>query len=448
MKEAWRLPSGGLVDRGRRLRFRFNGRDYCGYAGDTLASALLANGVRLAGRSFKYHRPRGLVGSGVEESNILVRLEAGGAAEPNLKATEIELVDGLEAASVNCWPNPAFDLRAVNQLAAPLLGAGFYYKTFMWPNWHRFEPAIRRAAGLGVAPDTPDPDRYVHAHAACDLLVVGGGPTGLAEALAAAKAGRDVLLAESDFRLGGSALWRDDRGIAAGLEAELREHANVRILTRTNVFGHYDHNALAAVERLSGEAEDGTASPEAFPPGPTAAQRLWKIRASEVVLATGAIERPLVFANNDRPGVMLASAVQAYIRRWGVLPGKRAVVFTNNDSAYEVARALRDAGVAVTIVDSRKRPESPCLDGVQSLSAHVVTAVRGGRTVRGGDGCAGGRRVRKGSAVRPRCHVRRLVSRRPPLFAVRGIAPLRSRASGLRPRSGGTAGSRRRRRGR
>ena len=362
-----RTASGGCIDRSCELHFRFDGRDYRGHPGDTLASALLANGVRLLARSFKYHRPRGIMAAGAEEPNALVQVGTGNAAQPNLKATEVELVDGLEARSVNCWPSPAFDLLAVNQLAAPLLGAGFYYKTFMWPGWRLFEGPIRRAAGLGVAPRGPDPDRYVHRYASCDTLIVGAGPAGLAAALEAAQSGQRVILAEADFRLGGSSLWRDTRDAAAADEARLRDHANVTVLTRTNVFGYYDHNAVAAVERLEGVG---------------ARQRLWKLRAAHVVLATGAIERPLVFPDNDRPGVMLASAAQAYVRRWGVLPGREVVLFTNNGGAYEAARVLADAGATVTLVDTRTHSATPDMPGVRVLAAHHVTAVRGARNVK------------------------------------------------------------------
>ncbi len=334
-----RLPTGGLIDRSKAVRFRFNGRDYAGHPGDTLASALLANGVRLIGRSFKYHRPRGIMAAGAEEANALVQLGSGSSAEPNLKATQVPLRDGLEATSVNCWPGPRFDLRGINQLASPLLIAGFYYKTFMWPSWHLFEGPIRRAAGLGLAPEGPDPDRYVHAHARHDVIVVGGGPAGLAAAHDAALAGGSVLLVESDFELGGSALWRPEVEVAPAIAA-LRAMANVTILTRTEVFGYYDHNSLAAVETVM--AGDGPR------------QRLWKLRAGKVIIATGAIERPLVFAGNDRPGVMLASAAQAYVQRYGVLPGHRIVIATNNDSTKEVASVLTAAGASVDVVDSRR----------------------------------------------------------------------------------------------
>ena len=333
-----RLLTGGLIDRSTSLRFRFNGRDYAGHPGDTLASALLANSVRLIGRSFKYHRPRGIMAAGTEETNALVRLGTGSRAEPNLKATQVPLSDGLEASSVNCWPTPRYDLRGVNQIASPLLIAGFYYKTFMWPNWHLFERPIRRAAGLGIAPEGPDPDRYVHAHARHDVIVVGSGPAGLAAAHDAALSEGSVLLVESDFVLGGSALWRPGMDVSPVIAA-LRAMPNVTILTRTEVFGYYDHNSLAAVENL------------ACGDGPR--QRLWKLRAGKVVIATGAIERPLVFAGNDRPGVMLASAAQTYVRRYGVLPGRQIVIATNNDSTQEVAAILSGTCASVKLIDSR-----------------------------------------------------------------------------------------------
>lgn len=368
MSQKMRVSSGGFIDRSTQLAFRFNGRRHHGYPGDTLASALLANGVGLLARSFKYHRPRGIIAAGVDEPNAIVRLANGGHVEPSLKATEIELFESLEATSVNCWPSPSFDLRAVNQLAAPLLGAGFYYKTFMWPDWHLFEPAIRRAAGLGVAPTGPDPDRYVHAHASCDVLVIGAGPFGLAKALEAGGEGRNVVLAEMDFLLGGSALHRGGEDDVAPIVGELRALSNVTILKRTNVFGYYDHNSLAAIERLDGAG---------------ARQRLWKLRARQVVLATGAIERPLVFAGNDRPGVMLASSVNAYLKRWGVLVGNNAIVFTNNDSAYQVAASLQQAGARVTLVDSRPAPPLAPPVGVDLLAGHMVASTRGHRKVRG-----------------------------------------------------------------
>jgi sarcosine oxidase subunit alpha len=276
--------------------------------------------------------------AGAEESNALVQLGNGNKAEPNLKATQVLLTDGMEARSVNCWPSPRFDFRAVNQLAAPFFIAGFYYKTFMWPNWHLFEGPIRRAAGLGLSPKGSDTDRYIHTHARFETIGVGGGPAGLSAAKEAASEGKHVLLVESDFVLGGSALWRQGVDVSAMVET-LQAAPNVTILMRTEVFGYYDHNSLAAIEQLDGAG---------------ARQRLWKLRADKIIIATGALERPLVFAGNDRPGVMLASAAQTYVQRYAVLPGKRIVIATNNNSVFEAASSLVAAGAAVEIVDSRK----------------------------------------------------------------------------------------------
>ncbi|HEY8334252.1 MAG TPA: 2Fe-2S iron-sulfur cluster-binding protein, partial [Tardiphaga sp.] len=373
-----RIGSGGRIDRGKTISFRFDGKTFGGHPGDTLTSALLANNVMLVGRSFKYHRPRGIFSAGPEEPNALVTLRSGARAEPNTKATTVELFDGLEAASQNCWPSPGFDLRAVHQLAGPLLNAGFYYKTFMWPAsfWERFyEPAIRASAGLGALSGLDDPDTYEKSHAFCDLLVIGGGPAGLAAALAAGRAGARVILAEEDFVLGGRLLAEnaavDDMSAAAWAalaEAELNALPNVRILRRTAVFGAYD-DEYGAIERVS----DHVIEPAPFTPR----QRLWKIVATECILAAGAQERPLVFPGNDRPGVMLASAVRTYLNRFGVSPGQRVAIFTTSDDGWRTAADLRKAGVTITgIVDARKEvlPAVRSLAGnaPQYLGAHVT----------------------------------------------------------------------------
>jgi sarcosine oxidase subunit alpha len=365
---AFRTPAGGLIDRSRTLAFEFDGRRLSGHPGDTLASALLAGGVRLMGRSFKYHRPRGVLGSGVEEPNALVGAGTGGRFEPNTRATDIALYDGLTAMSQNRWPSLAVDAGAVNQAIARFIPAGFYYKTFfggpkLWAVYERF---IRRAAGLGRPPTLPEADAFDHRAAFCDVLVVGAGPAGLAAARAAALAGAKVILAEQDVRLGG-ALLRDPATIdgedalawAQAAGALVRERGG-RVLTRTTATGFYDHGLVNLVERRveAGQAPDGLSSV-----GGGVAQRLWKVRARRVVLAQGAIERPLLFSGNDTPGVMLASAARAYATRFGVRPGARAVIAGCDDHVYLTALALADAGVKIAaVVDSRKQASGALYD--------------------------------------------------------------------------------------
>ena len=352
-----RRDSGGLIDRAKPLAFTFDGRRYTGFAGDTLASALVANDVRLVARSFKYHRPRGLLTAGSEEPNALVTLRTGAHAEPNTRATTVQLFDGLVATSQNRWPSLRFDAMAVNQIFAPVLVAGFYYKTFMWPAalWEKlYEPLIRRAAGLGQLSGLPDPDTYDREHGFCDLLVIGGGPAGLAAALTAGRAGLRVILAEEDMRPGGRLLGErheiDGAPGAAWAEsavAELAALPNVRVLTRTTVCGVYDGPEYAAIERVSDHL--------ALTPAGQPRQRLWKIFAGHAILATGAIERPLVFGGNDRPGVMMASAVSTYVNRFAALPGRRAVVVTSSDSGWQTALDLLEAGVeVVAVIDPRE----------------------------------------------------------------------------------------------
>ena len=326
--QPYRLAEGGIIDRTRPLTFSFNGRRLTGFAGDTLASALLANGVHLVGRSFKYHRPRGILTAGTEEPNALVQLETGNRSTPNLKATRIELYDGLAATSVNCWPGVRFDAGALVDAAHRMVPAGFYYKTFMWPRggWNVYEKLIRRMAGMGRAPEGPDPDRYDRTNAHCEVLIVGAGPAGLAAARAAGRSGVRVILADEQPLPGGTLLNVTDTKGAPGVDwvgdtlSELRSMPNVRVLTRTTVTGYFDQNFLVAVERVTDHL--GLDAPAQLP-----RQRLWRIRAAQVVLATGALERPLVFANNDRPGVMLAAAARAYVNsfRRPSRPARRGV---------------------------------------------------------------------------------------------------------------------------
>jgi sarcosine oxidase subunit alpha len=380
-----------LIDRQQPLSFHFDGKRHVGYVGDTLASALLAAGVKLVGRSFKYHRPRGILTAGSEEPNALVELRTGARREPNTRATVAELFEGLEARSQNRWPSLAFDVGAINSLLSPLLPAGFYYKTFMWPArlWEMlYEPAIRRAAGLGRASTLPDPDTYEKAHAFCDVLVIGGGPAGLSAALSAGRAGARVVLCDEDFIFGGrlNSERREIGGIngavwARNIVAELASLPGVQLLHRTTVFGAYDHGTVGAIERVSDHL--------AVPPAGQPRQRFWKIVAKRVVLAAGAIERPLVFGGNDTPGVMMASAVRTYLNRFGVAAGKRIVVFTATDDGWNTARDLLDARIAVeAIVDTRTRIADQLLAriaraGTRVLVGSEVAAVHGGHAVRG-----------------------------------------------------------------
>lgn len=376
--EPFRLASGGRIDRTRPLRFRFDGRDYTGYAGDTLASALLANGVRITARSFKYHRPRGIMGSGVEEPATLVEL-MGADASANRPATTVALTDGLVARSVNAWPSARFDLGAVNQLIARFIPAGFYYKTFKWPDWHLYEPAIRRAAGLAGAPSVPPEGAFEARHAHADLLIAGAGPAGLMAALVAGRAGARVLIADEGTEAGGALLARrltidgtPALDWVAAAVAELAAMPNVTHLQNSTVWAYREHNLMLVHERE--------------PQNPSLIGRNWRVRAGQVITATGAIERTMVFAGNDRPGVMLASAVQAYVDRWGVRPGKQAVVFTNNDSAYAAAADMVRAGIDVAaIVDSRAVvPDHAAqqVAGIPILAGQVVTTTHGHRGVR------------------------------------------------------------------
>ena len=332
------------------IRFSFDGRAYGGEPGDTLASALLANGVRLMGRSFKYHRPRGPLAAGSEEPNALVEVDRGGDARtPNLRATQVEIYDGLVARSQNRFPSLGFDVGAVNDAAAPVLSAGFYYKTFMAPEgaWAKlYEPLIRRAAGLGRAPEVTDPDHYASRYAHCDVLVIGSGPAGLAAAVAASKSGARVILCDEQPRFGGSLLSDRSARIDGMTAAEwvarqvgaLAARPDVTLLTRTTAFGWYPDNMIGLAQRLT----DHLPNPDPALPR----ERLWQVRAKQVVIAAGAIERPLVFPGNDRPGVMLADAARTYAVRYRAAPGGRAVIATTSDTAYRASAISAGTGMS------------------------------------------------------------------------------------------------------
>ena len=376
MSASFRIANAGRLGHAKAARFSFDGTVYSGVEGDTLASALLANGVHLVGRSFKYHRPRGILSAGSEEPNALVQIDRDAARKtPNVRATVQELYDGLKASSQNRWPSLSFDVGAVNDLASPFFSAGFYYKTFMWPKaaWKKvYEPVIRGAAGLGVAPDLPDPDRYAARFAHCEVLVVGGGAAGLAAALAAAETGVRVILADEQAQAGGALRFESGARIegqdgwawAEAAIARLKAMDNVRVLTRTTAFGYYAQNFVGLVERVS----DHLAAPGADLPR----ERLWQVRARRVVLATGAIERHMVFADNDRPGVMLASAARAYLNHYGVTVGRNVGVYTANDSAYAAALDLKKAGVNIAaIVDLRDNPAGEPIDRARAAGIEI-----------------------------------------------------------------------------
>jgi sarcosine oxidase, subunit alpha len=374
MTQPFRIPTGGRVDRSQPISFTFDGKRLEGLMGDTLASALLANGIHLVGRSFKYHRPRGIMTAGSDEPNALMRVGIDPSHQtPNTRATEIELHDGLEAQSQNHWPSLRYDLAAVADFLSPLVPAGFYYKTFMWPKraWQEvYEPVIRALAGLGRAPTAPDASRYAQRYAHCDVLVIGGGPAGLSAASAAAESGARVMLCDEQFEFGGSLLAEPDARMM-GKDAwawikdtvlRLAVRESVTLLRRTTAFGFFRDNMVGLAECVS---ERDPAKPR---------ERLWHVRSREVVFATGAIERPLVFPGNDRPGIMLAGAARAYLHRFGVKPGTRAVVVTGHDSAYRAALDLAAAGIEIAaIVDLRATADEQLSAAARAAGLPILT---------------------------------------------------------------------------
>ncbi|MCK3779139.1 sarcosine oxidase subunit alpha [Ensifer sesbaniae] len=378
MMGANRIPGVGRLTPARTARFTFDGRTLTALEGDTVASALLANGIHLVGRSFKYHRPRGILSAGAEEPNALIDVARDAARrQPNVRATVQEVFDGMKVESQNRWPSLAFDVGGFNDLLSPFFAAGFYYKTFMWPKaaWHAiYEPFIRRAAGLGVAPTEADPDHYASRYAHCDVLVIGGGVAGLSAALAAAKAGAKVIICDEQPEMGGALRYESGTTIdgkngwdwAQETAGTLAEMDNVTVLTRTTGFGYYNHNFVGLVERVT----DHLAALDKSLPR----ERLWQVRAKKVILANGQIERHMVFANNDRPGIMLASAGRTYLNHFGVAVGSKVGVYTAHDSAYEAAFDLKRAGVSVAaIVDCRENPGEAVLAEARKLGIEVLT---------------------------------------------------------------------------
>ena len=394
MAENFRSSETIFLDKTNRISFKFNGKNYYGYKGDTLASALLSNGVHLVGRSFKYHRPRGIMTCGSEEPNAIVQIGGNGAfTEPNVRATEQELYEGLEATSQNCWPSVEFDIGGINNFISPVLPAGFYYKTFMWPKkfWNSvYEPAIRKSAGLGKSPTQPDPELYDHKYIHCDVLIVGGGIAGIIAANISADNGNNTLLIDDKKILGGNTIFQNNENFKINdknssnwlndIVKDLNNKKNLTILNRTSLAAYHSYNFLLARENISDHKSINERSNKLR-------QRLWKIRAKKVILATGAIERPLIFNNNDRPGVMLANSVKKYIDFYGVRCGNKNVIFTNNDSAYETAISLNKKGIDVIVVDIRKNSSSTLVknandNGIKIYWNHVVVDTQGYKRIK------------------------------------------------------------------
>ena len=374
----YRVKKTDYVDQTNRISFKFDGKTYFGFKGDTLASALLSNGIHLVGRSFKYHRPRGIMTCGSEEPNAICQINPGtDLTEPNVRATEIELYEGLEASSQNCWPNVNFDIGGINNFISPFIPAGFYYKTFMWPKsfWKNiYEPLIRKSAGLGKSPTLPDPDLYDHRHIHCDVLVIGGGISGIIAAKIAAKSGSNTILIDDKNTLGGSTIFQNNENFKINDEIskdwlfkeieELKKLKNLTIKTRTSVAAYHSYNYLLAKENLTDHLSKNNKTSNIR-------QRLWKIRSNKVIIASGAIERPLVFNNNDRPGIILASSVNKYLNFYGVICGENNFVFTNNDSAYETALSLFEKGIQIKIIDIRKKTNSKIVKRVEKLGIDI-----------------------------------------------------------------------------
>ena len=393
MSKNLRVKSSSYIDETTRISFKFNGKKLFGFKGDTLASALLANNIHLVARSFKYHRPRGIMTSGSEEPNAIVQLHDNSSrTEPNVRATEIELYEGLEASSQNCWPSVNFDIGGINNFLSPLLPAGFYYKTFMWPAsfWEKYEYFIRKSAGLGKSPTEADPDIYDHKYVHCDVLVIGGGISGIIAAKSAAKNGLKTLIVDEKPNLGGTTIYQNndhfkinDENSSKWLQNEidsLKNYENLEVKTRTSVAAYHGYNFVLARENLTDHIEISKRENKVR-------QRLLKIRAKKVITATGSIERPLIFNNNDRPGILLSSAIKKYADFYGVKSGEEIVLFTNNDTAYETALSLSNKGIKVkAIVDIRDANENRLIKSIKDLNIkiynnHTVVDTKGHKRI-------------------------------------------------------------------
>ena len=394
MPKNLRINSSNFIDETTRVSFKFDGKTYYGFKGDTLASALIANGIHLVARSFKYHRPRGIMTAGSEEPNAIVQINGNTAyTEPNVRATEIEIYDGLEASSQNCWPNVNFDIGGINNILSPLLPAGFYYKTFMWPAsfWEKYEYFIRKSAGLGKSPTKPDPDLYEHKYIHCDVLVIGGGISGIMAAKTAAENNYKTLLLDEKPHLGGTTIYQssefnkiNNQYSSKWLENEISKLKNIKNLevkTRTSVAAYHGYNFLLARENLTDHLPLNKKKDKIR-------QRLLKIRAKKVIVATGSIERPLIFNNNDRPGIILSSAIKKYSDYYGVVCGKENILFTNNDSAYETAISLFNKGIKINaIIDIREKVNSEITNhaekiGIKIYNSYTIVDTSGYRRIK------------------------------------------------------------------
>ncbi len=378
MSKELRINNKKFINQTIRISFKFNGQILYGYKGDTLASALLANNIHLVGRSFKYHRPRGIMTCGSEEPNAIVQVgNDPSMTEPNTRATEIELYEGLEATSQNCWPSVNFDIGAINNFFSPFIPAAFYYKTFMWPAsfWEKYEHFIRKSAGLGKSPTKPDQDIYDHRYLHCDVLIVGGGISGIIAAKIAAQNNLNTVLLDDKNNLGGTTLFQDNECFKINnsysnewLKKEienLNSFKNLTVKTRTTLAAYHSYNYLLARENLTDHLDLNEKKDKIR-------QRLWKIRAKKVILATGAIERPLIFNNNDRPGIILSSSIKKYIDYYGVKCGQNISLFTNNDTAYETAISLSKGGVTVnSVIDIRDKSNSSIVKEAEKLGIKI-----------------------------------------------------------------------------